>query len=195
MVSTWLLGSPGCATQPQIAVAVDGITTKTERKLESFVLRSGMQDVAESDLEFREFASYIERALLDHGFLRIDDEQAADLVIYMSYGIGILEAEPYTRARPQIGVGGNVVRADAEGGTRVSYFQYLRLDALDQRPQEDGEAEPVWKTTITSNADSADLRRIFPVLVGAASPYLGRNTGHRVLVHLSEDDERVKRLR
>ena len=49
----------------------------------------------------------------------------------------------------------------------------------------------VWKTGIVSVGSSGDLRRVFPVMIGAASSYLGTNTGEIRTVNLYEDDPRV----
>jgi len=53
---------------------------------------------------------------------------------------------------------------------------------------------PLWKTTITSVGQSDDLRRVFPVMLGAAQEFIGKDTHGKVDVVLYPDDNRVKRI-
>jgi len=53
----------------------------------------------------------------------------------------------------------------------------------------------LWRTQITSSGSSGDLRRVFPVLVAASVPYLGRNSGQKVKVELRESDDEVLQIK
>jgi hypothetical protein len=48
---------------------------------------------------------------------------------------------------------------------------------------------------VVSVGSSGDLREILPVMVAAAEPYWGADTGKAVLVSLQEGDERIGSVR
>ena len=76
--------------------------------------------------------------------------------------------------------------------TKTRYTRHLILEAVDaQHFVRTEEIVPVWRTTVTSTGKSGDIRRSFPVLVTAAEPYWGKNTGQAVGVWLSEYDPKV----
>ncbi len=78
----------------------------------------------------------------------------------------------------------------------TTYYRYLILEAIDLDAYRQSQSiEQVWKTTIISSGRSGNLRRVFPVLVGAASDHIGTNTGKQVLIKISEDDPRVHRIK
>ena len=70
------------------------------------------------------------------------------------------------------------------------------LDAVDLDEYRETEKEiQLWKTTVTSSGSSGDLRQVFPILVAAAKPHIGSNTGKKVKVILSEGDKRVTEIK
>ena len=70
------------------------------------------------------------------------------------------------------------------------------LDAVDLDEYRKAEKEvQLWKTTVTSNGSSGDLRQVFPILVAASKPYIGSNTGKKLKVMLSEGDKRVTEIK
>jgi len=77
-------------------------------------------------------------------------------------------------------------------GTLVTYTRHIFIEAVDlpiYRSQ--NKVVQLWKTGIVSVGSSGDLRRVFPVMVGAATPHLSTNTGQVRMVELFEDDPRV----
>jgi len=70
----------------------------------------------------------------------------------------------------------------------IKAFDFKKLRASNKKFE-------LWKTTITSRGSSDDLRQVFPVLIGAAVPHLGKNTGKKVPVQLSESDEIIKAVK
>ena len=76
------------------------------------------------------------------------------------------------------------------------YSRFVEIDAVDYEVyKETKKLKSVWKTTIKSNGSSGDLRRVFPVLIAAAVPHLGTNTGQAVKVTMSEQKEIVKEIK
>ena len=177
------------------------------------------------DLEFREYSEYLHRALALKGFVPATSVDDADIAIFVRYGLGDPRSESYSYSIPtygQTGGGtttysgttygsggstyssGTITQAPTYGvtgvqtysGTRTSYFRFLTLDAIDLSQYEEGkDIVPAWKTTVTSRGSSSDLRRVFPVLVGASQEHIGTNTGKQVTVELTETDARVKQVR
>jgi len=217
----------GCATVPFIphfVVQVDSISAPEANAGQSYVLRPAREGVASNDLQYREFAAYVHRALAMRGFTKASLEEA-DTIILLNYGIGEPENTNYSYSLPVYGQTGGgtatysgstygsggyshttgtiqqqptygVVGTQTYSGTRTSYFRYLILDAVDLSAlREAQEIVPVWKTTITSRGASGDLRRVFPVLIGAAAEHVATNTGQQVHIRLYEGDERVDRIK
>jgi hypothetical protein len=72
----------------------------------------------------------------------------------------------------------------------------MQLTAFDvSNYSEDKDMTNLWKTSVISSGSSNDLRFIFPVLVAAAMPYIGTNTGRKIEVSLSESDKNVLEIR
>ena len=77
-----------------------------------------------------------------------------------------------------------------------TFNRFLVIDAVDYGIYKETEKiKSIWKTTITSTGTSGDLRRVFPVLVAAAVPHLGVNTGKAVMVNLAENKDIVKEIK
>lgn len=212
----------GCATVHQsYNVNVDSINAPQTEFKTKYLLLSGIKDVGEDDLQFREYAGYVDRALAMIGYTKATSFDEAEIAVYLSYGIGDPESHTYSYSVPtwgQTGVSssttygtvnvyGNtasysgtttytpqygVTGSRTHVGTIITYFRYMILDAIDL--EEYGETEEkrqLWKTTVTSTGTSGDLRQVFPVLVAASKEYFGTNTGKKVRVILYENDERV----
>lgn len=210
-----------CAVGPQFRVHIDSISDPGTEIKNKFVLLSGSKDIDEGSLQYREFAAYVERALLDRGFVKANDIGDASVAIFLVYGIGDPETHQYTYSLPiwgQTGVSssstygtintfGNtgtysatttyrptygIVGSSTHTGTSITYFRFFWLDAIDLDEYRHTEkVTQLWKTTVTSTGSSGDLRLVFPVLVGAAKEYFGTNTGKRVQLTLFENDKRV----
>lgn len=76
--------------------------------------------------------------------------------------------------------------------TYVTYTRYVSIEAIDlPAHRSQNKIVQIWKTDIVSVGSSGDLRRVFPVMIGAASSYLGTNTGANQEVTIYEDDPRV----
>lgn len=219
-----LLAIGGCATT-RFVVQVDSLTAPERRSGSSYILLPGREDVAANDLQYREFEAYVERALNKRGFVKATSLEEADTAILLNYGIGEPQTTTYTYSLPVYGQTGGgtatysgstygsggyshttgtiqqqptygVVGSQTHTGSVTTYFRYLILDAVDLSAyRESQEIVPVWKTTITSTGSSGDLRRVVPVLVGAATEHIGTNTGQQVTVELQESDRRVLEVR
>ncbi len=210
-----------CAVGPRFQVNIDSISDSGTEIKNRFILLPGSKDFDQGDLQYREYAAYVERALLEKGFVKANDFDDANVAIFLVYGIGDPQERQFTYSLPiwgQTGVAssstfgtvntfGNtgtysatttytptygVVGSSTHSGTRITYFRYFWLDAvnLDEYRRTE-KVNQLWKTTVTSMGSSGDLRQVFPVLVGAAKEHFGTNTGKKVKVTLFENDKRV----
>lgn len=211
-----------CVTaNPKFRVNVDSLSATEPHTGKSFILLPGNKDTNISDLQFKEYASYINRALIAQGYSPAETFETADLVIFLSYGIGDPQEHQYSYSLPVFGQTG-VSSANTYGtlntygnfgsyssattftptygikgytqhsGSYSTFFRFLLLSAYDLKIYREQEKEvQVWKTTVTSSGSSGDLRRVFPILVAASKPYVGINTGQQIKVILDETDQAV----
>jgi len=78
----------------------------------------------------------------------------------------------------------------------TAYARYFKLDAVDNKIyQMKGEIIPLFQITVKSVGRSNDLRRVFPIMVGAAAPYFGENTGEQLTIKLRENDPSVLKIK
>lgn len=221
----------GCATtqRPSYIVSVNGLASQTTNAGVAFVILPGDRDVADTDLQFQEYAGFVERALNQSGFHRAPALEDADIAVFLAYGIGDPKEHVYSYSIPhfgQTGVSSTTTYGNISGsaygygntaygsanysetthytpsygitgysshiGTFVTYTRYVFIEAVDlPTHRRQNKVVQLWKSGITSVGSSGDLRRVFPVMIGAASSYLGKNTGAIQKVELYEDDPRV----
>lgn len=211
----------GCATvQPEFNVRVDSISGGSVDK-KSFILIPGNKDTKSDDLQFKEYAAYVNRALIKQGFVPADSFEKANVAIFLVYGLGDPKEHQYSYSIPRWGQTGvsssyttgtinsyggyglysgtttytptyGITGSTAHAGTYTTYLRFMVLDAVDLDEYKKSNKEvQLWKTTVTSSGSSGDLRRVFPILVAASQQYVGKNTGQRVEVDMYEEDEQV----
>lgn len=218
----------GCASKPSglsVFVEVSGLSVPGGSVARTYILAPGVKDLGPEDLQFREFATYVRGALSRKGFVEVQDATAADIAVFLTYGIGDPEQHTYVRNLPvygQIGGGTSTISlssfgtggwstttgtvtspgsygqigSQAQTVTSVTHFRYLLLDAWDLADVRKAQkARPVWKTIVTSTGSSGDLRQIFPILVAASEAYFGTDTRKQLHVTLEESDPRVAAVR
>jgi len=206
-------------------VNVDSINGPNANIKTQYLLLPGLKNIDANDLQFKEYARYIDEALASRGFVKASDFQNANAIIFVAYGIGDPQTQQYSYALPtwgQTGVSsattygsvstygnygmyqGTTTYTPSYGITGyvpitrsfATYFRFLILDAVDfDQYKRTQEITPLWKTTLTSVDSSGDLRKVFPYLVAASKPYLGTNTGQRIEIMLRENDSTVLELK
>lgn len=220
-IATMLGGCMGTRYQS----SVNAFATSDARTRQVYILIPGNEDVESTDLEFQEFAGYLHRALEMEGFTKAASESDAEVVIVATYMIGDPQSHTYTYSVPHWGQTGyssattyGTVQTYGNYGTYsgttyyqpkygitgystgvgeiVTYTRVLHLAAFDaQSVRAESTPAEVWRTTVVSTGTSGDLRQVFPYLVAAGRPYLGRATeGKAKVVELSENDRRVREL-
>jgi len=191
LFSLLVLSISGCIP---FIVKVDSISDVRIKTGKRYILLPGMKGIPEGDLQFREFAEYVRRGLHKKGYTPEKNTEEIDIAIFLSYGIGDPKIIYYSSSEwvfdPSVN---GSVKSQPQLRPTKEYHRYLVLKAIDLREyKRNGKFVPIWKTTVTSYGSSGDLRRVFPVLVAAALPYIGTNTGKKVNVLLTEINDNVK---
>ena len=182
----------GCATLPvgpagiywaevdSIAIAGADLKNKT------YVLTSAIKDVSDDDIQFKEFARYIENALSKTGYKRVASEKA-DLIIRFAYGIGDPKTETYTKtyttstgySYPVGWIWINVPpQTETVSEKSTTYEKFLMLEAYDSKDRR----SQLWRTTMKSEGSSSDLRVALPHMIAAAIYKFGTNTSGKLKV-------------
>lgn len=202
---------------PRLQVGIDAIRSPEPDGRRIYVLYSSNPLVAHTDLQFREFAAYAHRALQARGFVPVSDPKKAELALYLSYGISgpYTEEQIYAVPRPgydywsfpyrrwggigwpyndwSYGYPGYMLQT-----VRVTTYQrFLTIDAYDYGHYRSQGImnRHLWRTSVSSVGESYDLRRIFPVLMAAAEPYLGTDTTRQIEREIEESDPNVLRIK
>lgn len=217
----------GCATTRKLpfSVYVDSISAEGAGAKKSYILLPGNKDASAEELQFKEYAAYVQRALVEKGFVPEDRFEKADIAIFLTYGIGDPKEHLYSYSLPvwgQTGVSssqtfGSVNTYGNSGtysgtttytptfgitgytshvGSTTTYFRFILLDAYDlDSYRKQNKMSQSWKTTITSTGTTGDLRRIFPIMVAGSKMYLGTNTGQKIQVYIYDDDMAVLEIK
>lgn len=217
----------GCATMrpTRFLSSVDSLARADATAKKRYILMPGNKNVEVADLQFQEFAAYIDKALAEKGFVKTTTFQEADVAVFLTYAIGDPQTHQYTYSLPtwgQTGVASShthgtvssygsmgtysgtttytptygVTGSTTHVGSHTTYTRFLVLDAYDVATHiKENKMNQVWKTSAISTGSSNDLRQVVPYMVTAMKPHLGTNTGRKVEVEVREDDPAVQLLR
>ena len=209
----------------RFSVNVDSLAQTDASVKKRYVLLPGGKGVDAGDLQFQEFAAYIDKVLAENGFVKVNTFQDADVAIFFAYAIGDPQTYQYSYSLPTWGQTG-VSSANTYGtvssyggmatysgtttytptygitgsttniGTNTVYTRFLFLDAYDVATYaKEQKMSQVWKTNVVSTGSSGDLRLVVPYMVVAMKPYLGTNTGRRIELVVPANDPSVQLLR
>lgn len=196
-------------------VSVDSISSYQTIDNKKYIILSGIENVNSNDLQFQEYANYVNKALISKGYEVVSNIEDATLAIILSYGIGDPQKQYYTYNSLTYGQTGVISNTYSYGnystttttptyglttkqtvGSRTTFTRYILLVAYDLQTYIYTEQEiQVWKTEIISTGSSGDLRRVFPVLIAGAKPYIGENTGRKVKICISENNPSVLEIK
>ncbi len=208
--------TPLAKSKPKIEVWVSSLGNGQASK---FQLIPFDKHTSAVDLQFKEYAGYVERALTLKGYNKAMGAEDADVVIMLGYEISDGEEKVSSRQIPQFGqtgslnlgttgtisTFGNTSYLNAQtntmplyGVTGVStvtdrYTTFTRrivISAYDST-----KSQELWTTKIVSTGSSGDLRRVFPVMVGAARGFLGNATVKAEKITILEEAPEVMAIR
>ena len=210
----------GCAAMSEFVVRIRSISHPALLTGTNYVLLPGNRDISSDDQEFGQLAVYVRRTLSDLQYKEVETRDSADIIVLLSYGldpssidlkhfahpavyipdgalpvmpaviygtssplstsIGLIFASSYPEVAPLI--------------TPVStvYRRWLLMEAIDAHASE---KVTLWKIGATERGYLPDLERLFPIMLAACKPFIGRTTDKIVEVILQEDDEQVKMIK
>lgn len=89
-----------------------------------------------------------------------------------------------------------IIGSQSYSGSHTTHLRYFNLSAFDYNEYVNSKKiVQIWRTFVTSEGSSHDLRYIFPFMAAAAKPYLGVNSGKEVKVILTDSDKRVVEMK
>ena len=100
---TLLLSLTSVESATKFVVDVDSLAEPGLPSNATYVLYPGVEGVEPGDLLFREFASYVDRALRHSGFTPAEKPEDVDLAIFVNYGIGEPQTTTYSYSYPIFG--------------------------------------------------------------------------------------------
>lgn len=212
----------GCASR--VATSVDAIGSDDTLAQKTYYLDSADIHIKSSDLQFKEYAKYIDWAMKQSGYSRTDIFENSNVTVFASYEISDPQVTEYKYSIPiygQTGVSssttygslntiGNtgyynattyytptygITGSTTHTGKRVDYIRRITLTGMESSTVGSSKgANVLWKISGTSIGKSGDLREIFPYMIISMSPYIGKNTGKSVEVIVQSDDKRLHDL-
>jgi len=191
----------GCATVPMPTTSayrmeIDSIALAgADLRGKSYVISSAMQEIGDEDLRFKEIALYIENALKMKGYNRVDKKEKAEILIRLAYGIGNPQTTTYTTTTGtgyayQVGWWWHMVPPTTETVKQTTYQRHLVVEAFDLRTKSD-RLPQLWRTALSSEGRSSDIRTVLPHMIAAAVDYFGTNTGRKMPTYIEPNDPRV----
>lgn len=211
--------------QNEYHINVDSISSQDAENKKKFILYPGTSGIDENDLQYQEYAQYIKRALAAQGYISAANFNEADIAIFLGYGIGEPKQNNHTYSLPTWGQTGlasatstgsvqkfgntatysgtttytpsfGITGSNTYTDTYTTYFRYIFLDALDLSEYRASKKEKqLWKVSVNSTGSSGDLRRVFPVMVAASKPYIGKNSGQKIQISIDGSDTRVLEIK
>ena len=180
-------------------------------KDKTFIVASGMNNVSDDDLKFKEFSSIVNKALVRQGAIKASNINNADILILVRYGISDPNTYQEIITTPIIGKTGVASSTTKYGYTlygnlasqttnsynygvtgsyntavnHTDYTRYCTLNAYDVKSKSDN---VIWKTNINSTGSSGDLRKVFKYLINGSMDLYGVNTGEVYNINVNTSD-------
>lgn len=185
----------GCSVTPKYHATIDAITAPNLSVApSSYVIKSLDTKKESNSLIFQKYTQKLNEILTQKGYTP-SGNQVAQQNIYFNYGLEKVDERTEIYREPNIsfnmswgypygrywghyhpffynnfyGEGYNTYRK-----VRTYYNRYITLLAKDQSNKE------LWRVDVSSVGESKNLRKIIPLLIEAAAPYLGTNTAEPV---------------
>lgn len=149
----------------------------------SYYIESCMDNLPTYDLEFKEFASYIDMVMATKGAVRCDDHKQADVVILMHFDItdeSYMTSVPipffayYQFSGSTYNYSYGITGYHSVTKKVDNYHSVINLYAYNNKKIET--PEMLWKINISSEGDVYDYRIVFPYLAFSSISYIGKDT-------------------
>jgi len=205
-----LIFTTGCSVTPKYKVTIDAI------KAPNITINPDIYSIESLDskkdangLKFQKQANILAQMLHEKGYLTATEGEITKQTIYFDYGLEKVQEETETYTQPDVTFhvgwgypyyGGYYGRHYSPffydnfygGGystyrrTRTYYNRYITLLAKDPFQKE------LWRVDVSSVGESKNLRKIIPILIKAAKPYIGTNTAEPVNIVIKDEAKQEK---
>lgn len=197
-VSVAVLLLSSCATTPFYEVQINALAQQGNSGKTTYSLVA--EEGTPQDLLFDELSQYVKFALARRGMMEVEDPDAAQLVIVLGYAVSNRKVHVTKEKVPEYitSIDGEVLafRQRTQTNLHTYYGRAMTLSAVDFKVfRETGEIVYVWQTTTVSPGESSDIRRVFPAMVAATMPHIGRSTHEKITVRIKEDSPEVQEMR
>jgi len=148
----------------------------------NYWLEPGDKNQNPNDLEFKEFSSYVKKALNKNDFTEAENKEKANTIIYLYYVIGFPDKHNYTYLYE------DYYRVNIKTESFYTYNKYIILSAYDLDIYRNKKQEvQLWTTKVSNSNTDYDLRLAFPLLVESVTPYIATDTTNILKVLLAEE--------
>jgi hypothetical protein len=199
----------GCATEQPASpadprmIGVDDIVLVTIDSLaasdaalkgKTYYITSAVKDMGDEDLQFIEFARYIENALSPKGYTRIESKENADLLVRLAFGVGAPQTTTTTYTTSMgysypVGEIWFTMPPKTETVQQTNFMRNLILEAYDLK--DPNRKSQLWKTMVKSQGYRSDLRIVLAYMIAASADFFGTNTVKEVEIGILGHDPRV----
>jgi len=181
----------GCVNRP--LVQIDAIAAQDAQKYKTFQIIDANEN--RSPLEFGQYADQVKRVMEEKGFVQTANNP--DFILSLATLVGPREAMTQSGVMPTYGVTGSNTQTTGyvAGGTYYgsttstptygvtgsrAYQQTINFYPIGfslSAWKNQKESEQIWRIVVTGRAEAPDLRKHFPAMLRAASPYISQDTG------------------
>jgi hypothetical protein len=204
-------------------IQIDGHNSSLTPPGNCFTILPGNGEINKMNPEFQEFSKYIIIALEKKGYKKIDDTDNCQILVFLNYGFGDPQHIINSYSIPKYGqidgetsffsgttYGTNKTTSETittlpsyvQTGLKnflernAIYNRFLTLEGIDLTEfRRTGQIVQLFKTIVTSSGRSDNLGRVFPIMVGGSSEYIGTNTGKQISVTIGENDIRLTSIK
>jgi hypothetical protein len=162
--------------------------------------------VHEGQLQYRQLAALVDKALAARGYERVDERTEPHLVILLGYGVGPPQTEvkqtsgaiPTTettttyRPPPGGGVGSTTFTHFHRTTVSTTYPSWITLSAVNGPAYvASGQLREVWVTTALTYGEEPYAGYLFPVMLASAMDYFGQRIAGEAIVRVPYRSQRV----
>ena len=197
-----ILFTTGCSPMTsKYRVTIDAITTPNLTAIpKSYTIQALDKDTDANSLEFQYHKQTLNAMLKDKGY-KLVESGLSEQIIHFDYGIEKVSEETQTYREPNVTFGVSVGSSYGYYGRhhyhpywsdfgygsyttyRKNYTYYNRYVTLLAKNQTGKE---LWRVDVSSIGESTNLKKIVPLLVESAIPYIGKNPKEPIKIVIKE---------
>jgi len=189
-------------------VTIDAITNPDSSiQPSSYTIKALGSNTDKDSLRFKRQSQYLVKLLNKKGYTQSTQESLAQQIIYFDYGIEKIKEDRVSYSEPAVSFGvswgypfgyyrhryhpfwHNVGYSSYRTYNRTYrlFNRYIVISAKNQKNRE------MWRVDVSSIGESDNLKKIIPLLIEVAEPYIGKDTDKPVRVVVEEKTD--KKLR